>query len=126
MSKVLLVEDDTTMISLLETLLEIDGYEVAAFRGREDILDMVRREKPDLVLLDVNLKNFGIQDRDGFDVLRAIRADDDLKSIGVVMSSGMNYQRECDEAGADGFVMKPYMPDDLLDLIRETIANKNK
>jgi CheY-like chemotaxis protein len=126
MSKVLLVEDDTTMISLLETLLEIEGYEVAAFRGREDILDMVRREKPDLVLLDVNLKNFGIQDRDGFDVLRAIRADDNLKSIGVVMSSGMNYQRECDEAGADGFVMKPYMPDDLLDLIRETIANKNK
>jgi CheY-like chemotaxis protein len=126
MSKVLLVEADTPIISLLETLLEIDGYEVAAFRGREDILDMVRRERPDLVLLDVNLKNFGIQDRDGFDVLRAIRADDGLKSIGVVMSSGMNYQRECDEAGADGFVMKPYMPDDLLDLIRETIANKNK
>ncbi len=124
MSKVFLVEDDTTMITLLETLLGIEGYEVVAFRGGEDILEAVRREKPDLVLLDVNLKNFGIQDRDGFDVLRAIRADDELQTIGVIISSGMNYQHECEEAGADGFVMKPYMPDDLLNLIKTTIEKR--
>jgi len=124
MSKILLVEDDMTMMSLLETLLGMDGYEVASFQGGEDILDVARREMPALILLDVNLKNFGILDRNGFDVLRAIRADDQLQNIGVIISSGLNYQRESAEAGADGFVMKPYMPTELLDLIKKTIESK--
>ena len=51
-----------------------------------------------------------------------MRADDELKNIGVVMSSGMSYQKESQEAGADGFVMKPYMPDVLLNLIKEIIS----
>jgi DNA-binding response OmpR family regulator len=68
------------------------------------------------------LKNFGIIDRTGFDLLKDIRADDQMKDIGVVMSSGMNYRQESTEAGADGFVMKPYMPDELLKLIKLTIS----
>ena len=123
MSKVMLIEDDATMIGLLKTLLGIDGYDVVAFAGGEDVLQAVQREKPDLILLDVNLKNFGINDITGFDLLKRMRADDDLKDIGVIMSSGMNYHQESKEAGADGFVMKPYMPDDLLELIKITITN---
>lgn len=125
MSKVMLIEDDATMIGLLKTLLEIEGYEVVAFDGGENVLQMVHREKPDLILLDVNLKNFGITDRTGFDLLKGIRLNDELKKIGVIMSSGMNYRQESTEAGADGFVMKPYMPDELLKLIKTTIL-KNK
>ena len=122
MSKVMLIEDDTTMIGLLKTLLGIDGYEVVAFAGGEDVLQAIRREKPDLILLDVNLKNFGILDSTGFDLLKEIRADGELKQIGVVMSSGMSYHQESVEAGADGFVMKPYMPDNLLKLIKTTLS----
>jgi CheY-like chemotaxis protein len=122
MSKVMLIEDDATMIGLLKTLLGIDGYDVVAFEGGEDVLQVVQREKPDLILLDVNLKNFGINDIDGFDLLKRMRSDDEMKGIGVIMSSGMNYRQESREAGADGFVMKPYMPDDLLELIKTTIA----
>ena len=125
MPKVMLIEDDKTMISLLKTLLGIEGYDVVAFKGGEDVLQVARREKPAVILMDVNLKNFGIQDITGFDLLKQIRADDELKHIGVVMSSGMSYQQESAEAGADGFVMKPYMPDDLLKLIKATIE-KNK
>ncbi len=126
MSKVMLIEDDATMIGLLKTLLEIEGYDVGAFAGGEDILQVVQREKPDLVLLDVNLKNFGILDINGFDLLKEIRSDGELKHIGVVMSSGMNYRQESTEAGADGFVMKPYMPAELLKLIKTTLSkNKN-
>jgi DNA-binding response OmpR family regulator len=104
--------------------LGIDGYDVVAFEGGEDVLEVVRREQPDVILLDVNLKNFGIMDITGFDLLREMRASDDLKNIGVVMSSGMSYQRESEEAGADSFVMKPYMPDDLLNQIKEIISKK--
>jgi len=125
MSKVMLIEDDATMIGLLKTLLGIEGYEVIAFNGDEDVLKMVQRENPELILLDVNLKNFGINDITGFDLLKEIRLDDEMNKRGVIMSSGMNYRLESTEAGADGFVMKPYMPDELLKLIKTTIS-KNK
>jgi CheY-like chemotaxis protein len=118
----MLIEDDAAMIGLLKTLLMIDGYNVVAFEGGGDILRAVRKEKPDLILLDVNLKNFGIDGYTGFDFLTQIRSDDQLKNTGVIMSSGMNYHQKSQEAGADGFVMKPYMPEDLLRLIKKTIS----
>ena len=122
MPKVMLIEDDATMIGLLKTLLGIEGYEVFAFQGGEEVLQAVRREKPDAILLDVNLKNLGINDYTGFDLLREIRLIDEMKEIGVIMSSGMNYLQESKEAGADGFMMKPYIPDELLDLIKKIIT----
>lgn len=122
MSKIMLIEDDATMIGLLKTLLGIEGYDVVAFDGSEDVLQVVRREKPDVIILDVNLKNFGIHDFSGFDLLKRVRADDEMNKIGVIMSSGLNYRLESKEAGADGFMMKPYMPDDLLELIKTTIT----
>ena len=123
MSKVLIIEDDATMIGLLKTLLGIDGYEVVAFIGGEDVLQVVQREQPDVILLDVNLKNFGINDISGLDLVKHIRSDDEIKNTGVIISSGINYRQESKAAGADGFIMKPYMPDDLLKLIKETITN---
>ena len=121
MFKVMLIEDDATMVGLLKPLLMIDGYDVVAFQGGEDVLRVVQREKPDVILLDVNLKNFGIDDFTGFDLLKSIRSNGEMKNISVIMSSGLNYHLESKEAGADGFVMKPYMPDDLLEMIKNTI-----
>ena len=124
MPKVMLIEDDATMIGLLKTLLGIEGYDVVAFEGGDDVLQAVRRENPDAILLDVNLKNFGISDITGFDLLKEMRASEDLDKISVIMSSGMNYHQESKEAGADGFVLKPYMPDDLLELIKTSIKEQ--
>ena len=123
MSRVLIIEDDAIMIGLLKTLLGIDGYEVVTFQGGEDVLQVVHREQPDVILLDVNLKNFGINNITGLDLVKHIRSDDEIKDTGVIISSGNNYQLESKAAGADGFIMKPYMPDDLLKLIEETITN---
>jgi DNA-binding response OmpR family regulator len=122
MSKILLIEDDAVMVNLLTTLLEIEGYEVIAFEGKNDVYNTVRSVKPDVIILDVNLKNFGIEGKTGFDLLRDFKTDDSTKESGIIISSGMNYQRESKELGADGFIMKPYMPDDLLDTIK-TITN---
>ena len=123
MSKVLLIEDDDVMISLLKTLLGIDGYEVVAFKSGEDVLQVVEREQPDVILLDVNLKNLGIMHITGLDLVGQIRSNNDTKNTSVILSSGINYRQESKAAGADGFILKPYMPDDLLKLIKETIIN---
>jgi DNA-binding response OmpR family regulator len=122
MYKILLIEDDTTMLSLLTTLLEYEGYQVAPLNGEagaEEIMRKMRNERPQLILLDVHLPGLS-----GFDLVRRMRGDDALKSTKVLMSSGMNLSLECRQAGADGFILKPYMPDELVKTIRETIENE--
>lgn len=122
MYKILLIEDDATMLSLLGTLLEFEGYQVASINGEagaEEILQKMRLEKPQLTLLDVHLPGVS-----GFDLMRRMRKDDILMSTKVIMSSGMNLSMECRQAGADGFILKPYMPDELVEKIRETIENE--
>lgn len=112
--KVMLVEDDASMRTLLRTLLEIEGHTVVSYYENKytsnSIVDMVRSEHPAAILIDVHLKN----DTSGIDVLREIRADSALNDVRVIMSSGMDMKDECLEAGATDFLMKPYMPDELL------------
>jgi CheY-like chemotaxis protein len=111
------------MVDLLTTLLEIEGYEVVTFMGGADVLPFIQREDPEVIVLDINLDDLGSQLTNGFDLLAAMRNNEDLCHIRVIVSSGMNYQEESKTAGAVGFVMKPYMPDDLLDMIKANISN---
>jgi DNA-binding response OmpR family regulator len=124
MPKILLIEDDAVMVNLLKTLLKIEGFDVVAYLGDGDVFKAIKQERPDVIILDVNLKNIGMDDLTGFDLLKFLRSDDVLSNTGVIMSSGMNYQMESKKAGADGFIMKPYMPEDLLEIIRK-IVTKN-
>jgi DNA-binding response OmpR family regulator len=120
MPKVMLIEDDRTMLSLLQTLLNMEGFDVAYLERDEDpeaILCAMRLEKPSLVLVDVNLRKMS-----GFDLLHAIRQDAELKPVRVLMSSGMDFGMRSYEEGADGFILKPYMPDELIQKIRLTIG----
>jgi len=122
MNKIMLVEDDATMLSLLSTLLQMEGFDVSQ-AGEEDlegILREITRERPALTLIDVNLRQAS-----GLDLLEQIRANADLKEIKVLMSSGMDVGHECLQAGADGFMLKPYMPDELIKKIKY-IMNGNR
>jgi len=81
-----------------------------------EIISRVRREQPELLLLDVHLRHLN-----GLDLLRKLREDDELKSIRVLVSSGMELSAQSHMEGADGFILKPYMPDDLVSRIRDTL-----
>lgn len=113
--KVMLIEDDRTMRAILKTLLELEKFTVVSWNGQpgEDILGQVRNEKPDVLLLDVHLRSIN-----GFDILRDIRADVELAPTHVLMTSGMDLKDQCLANGAEGFLLKPYMPDDLIQMIR--------
>lgn len=117
MPKVMIVDDDQTMVSLLKTLLELDGFEVAGVEHRDAILDDIRKHDPDLVLLDVFLT-----EADGIELLAEMRNSSDLAEKRVVMTSGMNVSEQCYAAGADAFLLKPYTPDQLITLIRKNLA----
>ena len=116
MHKVLLVEDDPTMRELLETLLGFEGYEVESVRDYTHTYERISEVKPDLVLMDVYLR-----DSNGLDILDQVRAEEDLNEIRVIMSSGMEHSSECYQKGADDFILKPYMPDELIKRIQKLL-----
>lgn len=118
MPTIMLAEDDLTMISLLKTLLGMEGYRVIALDTDDDILEAVRRDRPDLLLMDVHLPHIS-----GLEVMDLLRADEAIKHTSVVMTSGLNLETECLMHGADAFLLKPYMPDDLLDLLKHNLKN---
>lgn len=112
--KILLAEDDDTMVSLLRTLLGLEGYQIATVLDKTgNILENIRKEKPDVILMDVYLGSFN-----GVKIVKEIRKQDDLKDIFIIMTSGMSMQETCLAAGGDAFLHKPYMPDELLRLLR--------
>lgn len=114
MAKILLAEDDSTMISLLKTLLKMEGFEVVTLDVNADVPAAVRREMPDAVLMDVHLGG-----QSGMQILESIRNDRDLANIRVVMTSGLNVKDECISRGASAFLLKPFMPDDLINVLKQ-------
>jgi DNA-binding response OmpR family regulator len=121
MLKVMLIEDDTTMVSLLTTLLNLEGFMVKTPRNHhmEGLLNAIIDERPQIALVDVNLRSGS-----GLDLVRKIRREPEIKDTRILMSSGLNLKKECIQAGADSFILKPFMPDDLIKLIHRTIQQK--
>ena len=113
MAKILLAEDDATMISLLKTLLKMEGFDVLALEANSDVPAAVQREKPETLFMDVHLG-----EQSGMTILETIRKNKDLSDVRIVMTSGLNVKDECLRRGANAFLMKPFMPDDLLNLLR--------
>jgi CheY-like chemotaxis protein len=118
MPKVMIVDDDRTMVSLLRILLELDGFEVVNVALGGQMISKVRSENPDLILMDVFLS-----DTDGKEVLVELRNTPDLANAKVVMTSGMDLADQCIDAGADAFLLKPYTPEQLMNVIQENLPN---
>ena len=115
MAKILLAEDDPTMISLLQTLLKMEGFETVALDIEADVPKAVLLERPDVLFMDVHLGK-----QSGMDIVESIRKDPQIASIRVVMTSGFNVREECLRRGADDFLLKPFMPDDLIGILQST------
>jgi DNA-binding response OmpR family regulator len=113
MAKVLLAEDDATMVSLLKTLLKMEGYDVVALDLDSDVAAAVLREKPHALFMDVHLGG-----QSGMKILHKIRKDRENADVRIIMTSGLNVKDECIRGGADAFLLKPFMPDDLINALK--------
>lgn len=120
MRKIMLIEDDPTMLSLLNTLLEIEGYQVSHTLDFENTIEAIEHNDPDLLLLDVNLREIN-----GIEVLKNIRESRQLHDLSVIMSSGMDLKHECLESGANDFILKPYMPEELVNKIANLLKDQD-
>ena len=115
--KVMVVDDDRTMVTLLRTLLELDGYQVVQPTNTASVLESIVAERPDLVLMDVFLRG-----HDGIDLVRGLRKLPELAQTPVVMTSGMDVSEQSLAAGANSFMLKPYDPEVLLQTIRSQLG----
>ncbi|MGC9399728.1 MAG: response regulator [Anaerolineae bacterium] len=112
MKKLLIADDDKSMLGLLTTLLELEGYTVATETHPEKIISAVRREQPDLIILDIHVGG-----QETLKTLEQLKADAVLGEIPIIMISGMELRDQCTALGADGFVLKPFPPQELLNNI---------
>lgn len=112
--KVLVAEDDSTMIALLHTLLKMEGYEVSSVDVDSDVSIEIQRIKPDVLFMDVHLGQ-----QSGLDIVESIRLRPEFETLRIVMTSGLDLREDCLRRGADAFLLKPFMPDDLLDLLKK-------
>jgi DNA-binding response OmpR family regulator len=112
MRKLLIVDDEEGVRSLVRMTLESDNYEILEARRAEEALKLVREHRPDLVLLDVMLPDIS-----GVEVCRTLKADPDTASVTIVMLTAKAQSsdlEEAEDAGADGYFTKPFSPVALL------------
>jgi CheY-like chemotaxis protein len=113
MKTVLLAEDDVTMISLLTTLLKMEGYQVTVPGADADIVETVLKTKPDILLMDVHMLNLN-----GIEELTRLRNTPGGEVVHVLMTSGLDFKEQSLKHGANGFIQKPFMPDELFSALR--------
>lgn len=101
------------MVTLLKTLLEMEGFEVSALDPEADVVQGVLEAQPDILLMDVHLLRLN-----GIEELRKLRATPGGQSVRVLMTSGLNFKAECKAGGANAFLQKPFMPDELITTLR--------
>ena len=96
---------------MLKLLFELEGYRVIDTDSYDEVVSLFHESVPDAVLMDVL-----VHGRQTIDLVRKMRSKTEAQvtSIPLVMTSAMDCRRECLEAGADQFILKPYLPDELV------------
>ncbi len=119
--KVLVVDDEPDVLLLCRVNLEFEGYNVVEASDGEMAMEVVRAERPDVVLLDVMMPKM-----DGWQVLAAIKADPDLKDTPVVMLTAKVQDQDQIRgwsSGAAEYITKPFSPLALSQVIQDVLSN---
>jgi two-component system KDP operon response regulator KdpE len=115
-SRILVVDDEPQLCRALRSTLSALGFVVADAASGEAALERVREEKFDLILLDINLPGFN-----GLETCRAIRARSDVSILMLTVRDRSEDKIEALDAGADGYVTKPFDVNELLARIRAAL-----
>jgi len=121
--KVAVVDDDPELVQSVKVILKVAGAQVFGARNGISGYLMIRREHPDVVLLDIMMP-----DMDGFEVCRKLKLDSITKGIPIIFLTARSGQAHIDmglSLGAQGYITKPFEHDDLVDKIIQVTRNDN-
>jgi CheY-like chemotaxis protein len=122
--RVLVVEDSPTIVSVVKYFLELEGFEVMVAENGLIGLDMARRERPDLIVTDVNMPGMG-----GVEMVKAVRAEPLMAHVKILMltsESSVEAETEGLAAGADDYILKPVEPRRLAARVRALRARSQQ
>lgn len=118
--KIVIVEDEEAILEMYKMKFAAEGFEVVGAADGEAGLKAVKEAKPDLVLLDIMMPKM-----DGYEVLRQIRADEDIKGTKVFLLTNLGQSTEVEKGtkeGADGYLIKSNMtPTELAKKVKEIL-----
>ena len=121
MKRILVVDDQPEVLELLAEILDPEDYLTQTASSGRQSLERIRRLKPDLIILDWMMPG----EMDGLDVLRALKGDQELKGIPVLMLSAKGQDADITtglDAGADYFFTKPFSPIELLNKVEQIVG----
>jgi DNA-binding response OmpR family regulator len=118
--KILIVEDESTLRKTMGEFLTMEGFDAVAASDGEMALDLAKKEKPDLIILDIILPK-----KDGFEVLDELKADDDLKETPIILLSNLetaeHIQRAFEKGVTTYLVKSDYKLEDVVKKIKEML-----
>lgn len=120
MANILAVDDSASMRQMVAFTLKGAGHQVTEAADGQDALDVAKTKKFDLVLSDVNMPRM-----DGLSLAKELRGLSDYKFTPILMlttESGMNKKQEGKAAGATGWIVKPFNPEQLLATIKKVLG----
>ena len=115
--KILIAEDEKNVILGVRTCLDAVGYQMEIVEDGEQALDAVRKDPPDLILLDLLMPNV-----DGFEVLKVVKGNEETRHIPIVVLTAKAEEEDRQRAidlGADDYMTKPFKPQELWDLLKK-------
>ena len=123
MSKtILIVEDELDILKIIAFRLKKSGYKIITATGGKEALAILKETKPDLILLDLVMPVI-----DGYDVCRHVRENSALKDISILLltaSATTNMDEKVRVTKANGYILKPFEPKELLDKVNKLLHGK--
>jgi DNA-binding response OmpR family regulator len=120
--KILVVDDEPDVLSLLNLMLESQGYLVVSASDGQEALEKARSSGPDLILLDVMLPRL-----DGYKVARMLKFDENFRHIPIIMLTAKVQEKDRQtglEMGVDDYITKPFDTAALLEKVKTILAKK--
>ena len=118
--KILVVDDEPTIVRLMEFILARQGHEMIVAVNGEEALQKIKTHQPDLVLLDIMMPRI-----DGYEVAQRVRADPQTAALPIIMLSAKAQDEDIRrgvEVGVDEYVTKPFTPDHLAQVVAEYLS----
>jgi DNA-binding response OmpR family regulator len=118
--KILLIEDDSFLLSMYAAKFELENFEVISAEDGEKGLKLAAKVPPDIILLDIILPKV-----DGFDVIGKLKADEELKKIPIILLTNLSQKNDIDKGlnlGADDYLIKAHFtPSEVVEKVKEVL-----
>lgn len=124
MYRLSIVDDDTVLLSLLQDLFELRSWSVTSYDEPSQALQAIRQQPPDAMLIDVLMPGMN-----GFELCKELRSSQELAKAPIFLMSAKHSISELTKAmmaGADEYVIKPFQPDEMHELLLSVMNKKNK